>query len=275
MKWMVLFLLIGFSAFAQPGLTSLDALREKEDAPLPVGSELMRQVRAQLPPMPLELRGTIRTRQNKKQQDRRLITTMRFGDPVPSVSYLLADNFGETLTKVKVSWPRGQALFEQWDGEGKSLPAPAPQDQVWDTGLTWSDLSLDFLWWEGAKVLERDRVKNRSAFVAEIRSPPERPEIDTVKLWIDERALFIVRAELMDSEGKLLKRIEVDSIKKVREDFWMVKDLVILDRAGGRRMGIRFAEVIELDSSPQHPSSESSTLSSNSHLLTPSPKATP
>lgn len=247
MRKFLLLLLLAGPVWAQTSRNPLDVIKDEGEDPLPQGPALMRQVRNQLPPMALELRGIIRTRKNRKQQDRRLRTEMRFGDPVPSVSYTLSDNFGEFLTRVKVSWPRGEAVFEELDAEGTVLSEPVPQAEVSDTGLTWSDLSLDFLWWPGAEVLGRERVKNRSAYILEIAGPPERKEIDKVKMWVDEKALFIVRAELLDAEGKLLKRIEVDSIKKIREDLWMVKDLMIIDKAGGRRMGIRFEEVIELD----------------------------
>lgn len=251
MKKLIFLLLLVSPVWAQTSRNPLDMVKENPEDPLPEGSVLMQQVRAQLPPMALELRGIIRTRQNRKQQDRRLVTVMRFGDPVPSVTYKLSDNFGEILTRVKVSWPRGKAVFEQWDGEEKLLPAPAPQAEVVDTGLTWSDLSLDFLWWPGAEVLGRDRVKNRSAIQLEIPAPPERNDIEKVKLWVDEKALFILRAELLGAKAKLLKRIEVDSIKKVRDDLWMVKDLVIFDRVNRRRMGIRFEDVIELEKDEQ------------------------
>ncbi|WFB36301.1 outer membrane lipoprotein-sorting protein [Kiritimatiellota bacterium B12222] len=220
---------------------------DKDDQPLPSGPELMAQVQAQLPPMALQMNGFVRTRQKRQQQDRRLVTVLRFGDPIPMATYTLSDNFGEPITQVQVSWLQGQPHFQQWDAEGVALPVPSPEDEVIDTGLTWSDMSLDFLWWPGAKALERDIVKTRSSVVLEIEAPPGRDDVDMLKLWVDERALFIVRAEFYDAEGELLRRIEVDKIKKVNEELWMVQDLMIYDRVNGRHIGIRFDEVIELD----------------------------
>ncbi len=220
---------------------------QEEEKPIPKGPELMQQVRAQLPPMPLELRGKISTFQNRKRQDRRLVSVLRFGDAVPSATYTLSDGFGDSITKVQVKWPRGIPVFSQWDAEGKAMPAPAPQDEVADTGLNWSDLALDFLWWPGAKSVEREIVKTRSAVILFLPAPPEREDLHQIKLWVDERALFIVRAEMLDADGELVKQIEVDSIKKVREDFWMVKDLKIYDPISKSRIGIRFEDVIELE----------------------------
>ncbi|MDF3130658.1 outer membrane lipoprotein-sorting protein [Kiritimatiellaeota bacterium B1221] len=221
----------------------------QDDLPLPVGSELMSQVRAQLPPMPLELRGKIWTYQNRNTRDRRLVSVLRFGDAVPTATYTLSDSFGDLLSKVQVRWSRGIPEYFQWDAEGNAMPAPAPQGDVADTGLTWSDLSLDFLWWPGAKASGREIVKTRSSVVLFLPAPPEREDLHQIKLWVDERALFIVRAEMLDADGKLLKRIEAESFKKVREDFWMVKDLKVYDPISKSRMGIRFEEVIELEES--------------------------
>lgn len=247
MKRLLLILCLLGSPHAFPqARNTLDRLDE-EEGPLPEGPELMEQVRAQLPPMPLRLTGKIRTREKKEIQDRRLVSELRFGDAVPSATYTLSDAFGDLLTRMQVRWPSGKAEFKQWDNNAQPLPPPAPGDEVADTGLTWSDLSLDFLWWPGAVVQNRDQVKSRSAVVLTIPAPPARKDVHHVKLWVDERALFIVRAELLDKEGELLKRIEVDSLKKVRDDLWMVKDLEIYDRVSRRHIGIRFEDVVEME----------------------------
>lgn len=236
------------SLFAQTARESLWDRSAEEVGPdeLPEAGRVMRAVRGQLPPMPLDLHGFIRTRQRRVQQDRLLLTELRFGDPVPMARYTLSDAFGDPVVHVQVRWPDGETEYAQWDAEGDPLPEPSPSDEVADTGLTWSDLSLDFLWWTEANMLGKEQVKSRLAYVLVLDAPPEREDLHQVKIWVDERALFIVRAELMDEEGELLKRIEVDSIKQVREDFWMVKDLIIRDFIHNRHIGIRFEDVIEV-----------------------------
>ena len=222
-------------------------IEEKEEEPPPPGPLLMRAVRRQLPPQWIRMAGFIRTRRDGEDSDRRLISELGFGSPVPFAEYRIFDALGSPLTRVRVSWPMGAPEFAQWDGEGEPLPQPAPQDGVADTGLTWSDLSLSFLWWPGAEVVESDRVKTRSSWVVRIPAPPERGDVDHIRLWVDKKALFIVKAELLDAEGDLLKRIEVDSIKEIREEVWMVKDLLVRDKQNGLRVGIRFQEVEELE----------------------------
>jgi hypothetical protein len=247
-RCLCLVLLLSGSVFAQTARDPLQTrFREEVDpAELPEAQQVMRDVRGQLPPMPLNLHGFIRTRQRRQQQDRRLLSELRFGESIPRVRYSLSDAFGDPVVQVQVRWPDGMAEFSQWDAEGEPLPEPLPADEVADTGLTWSDLSLDFLWWPEAEMLGSERVKSRQAYVLMLKAPAARTDVHQVKLWVDERARFIVRAELMDERGELLKRIEVDSIQKIREDFWMVKDLIIRDFTHNRRIGIRFEEVIEV-----------------------------
>jgi hypothetical protein len=207
----------------------------------------MQTVRAQLPRQHIRMSGLIRTRREGRDTDRRLISELRFGAAVPAAEYRLFDALGAPLTRVQVQWTAGGPQWFQWNAQAEALPPPRPDDEVADTGLTWSDLSLSFLWWPGAEVVDTDRVKTRSTWVVRLPAPEERPDVDHIRLWVDKKACFIVKAELLDAEGSLLKRIEVDSIKEIRKDVWMVKDVLIRDKQNGIRMGIRFEEVEELE----------------------------
>jgi len=246
----LLFLLLGLllagPALAQPRDLRKPSSPPEEEEPALTGPQLMREVQFRLPPMPLRMTGLIRTRRKGEDSDRRLVSELRFGDPVPHAIYRLWDAFGDPITTVKVTWIGGKPVFEQWDGEGNALPAPKSLDPVADTGLTWSDLSLSFLWWPDATITGSGRVKTRPVYEVLLPAPENRPDVHEVRLWVDKKALFIVKAELRDPEGKLIKRIEVDSIKEVREDLWMVKDILVRDRQQGIRMGVRFEKVEEI-----------------------------
>jgi hypothetical protein len=219
--------------------------QEAEETAL-TGPALLQRVREQLPPMPLRMKGFVRTRVDGKQTDRALVSELRFGDSIPNASYALSDSFGDPLAFVRVSWPRGRAVLEQWDAEGKILPAPNATDAVADTGLIWSDLSLDFLWWPGAELTGSERVKTRPSHILRIPAPENRNDLRAIRLWIDQKALFVVRAEILGEKDNVLRRIEVDSIKEIREDFWIVKDVIIRDYQNNRRMGLRFEDVEEI-----------------------------
>lgn len=208
------------------------------------GAEIMEQVRMRMPVETIQLTGFIRTRKGRQNIDRALRSEIRFGDFEPNLRFQLQDGFGSPLTRARISWRDGVPVFQQWDAEDAPLPDAAAADEIADTGLNWSDLSLDFLWWEGAELAGRERIKTRSSHVVRIPAPPERPDLSAVRLWIDASALFVVRAELLGPEGKPVRRIDVDSLVEFAEGQWMVKDLIIRDYLNNRRMGVRFEKVV-------------------------------
>jgi len=210
------------------------------DEPLS-GAGVMAEVRARLPLDPIRLTGFIRTREGRQNIDRSLVSEVHFGDAEPHIRFELRDRFGDRLSRARISWPGPR--FELWNAADEPMPDGNPNDEIAGTGLSWSDLSLDFLWWEGAELAGRERVKTRNSHIIRIFVLFERPDLSAVRLWIDTTALFVVRAELIGPEGRPVKRIDVDSLVELREGEWMVKDLIIRDLSQNRRMGVRFEEV--------------------------------
>lgn len=238
---MRLFVLCLHLSVASLILALLTPLRAEE---LSSGAEVMEQVRMRLPVEPVRLTGFIRTREGRQNIDRGLRSEIRFGDPEPNLRFQLQDRFGSPLTRARITWRDGVPVFQQWDAEEEALPDAAASDEIADTGLNWSDLSLDFLWWDGAEITGRERVKTRSSHVVRIPAPPERPDLSAVRLWIDTTALFVVRAELLGPNGRPVRRIDVDSLVEIGDGEWMVKDLIIRDHVNNRRMGVRFEDVV-------------------------------
>lgn len=211
------------------------------------GEQIMAEVRARLPVEPVRLTGFIRTRNGRRDVDRALISEMQFGAPVPHIRYKVMDAFGELVARARISWPGGAPDFKLYNAESERVASSSLCDDIAGTGLTWSDLSLDFLWWPGAEITGRERVRSRNAHVVSIPAPPHQPDLGGVRLWVDTSALLAVRAELFGPGDERLKRIDVDSIVEIEEGVWMVKDLIIRDFANNRRIGVRFEEVERLE----------------------------
>jgi len=233
---------------AQPSARGGLGLSDSDEGEIPDAAEVLQGVRNNLPPEALNLTGFIRTRRGREQQDRRLRMKLRFGDPVPTVYYFLSDALDDAKLEMRIQWPfPDPPQRTQWDADGNELPEPAGSDEILDTGLTWSDLSLDFLWWtQGAEFIGVERVRARDAYHIRLEAPPERPDLQAVDVWVDQRAWFVVRAEVFDADGERIRRIDVDSIQKIAEDRWMVKDLLIRDFTERLRIGIRFEDVEEV-----------------------------
>lgn len=235
----ILFLLAGWGV-AQTARSPLDEVRRRNEAkePLPEGSELMAGVRNNLPQMPLRLTGGIRTRTREGTTIRGLQSDLRFGQTPSWMSFVIQDAFGTVLDRLKISWPTEQPV---WTREGLEIDPP---ENIAETGLRGEDLSLSFLWWPKAEVTGIERVRARNAYVVELSHPEGEGK---VRCWVDQRALFVVEAEFLDEEGDALRRLEVDRLKKIREDLWMVQDLVIRDFAARQTMKVRFETVEELE----------------------------
>lgn len=209
----------------------------------PDGETLMQEVRARLPAESVRLTGFIRTRNGRENIDRALISELHFGSPVPHIRYQVLDAFGSPLATARVAWPQGQTEFILHDETGTPQPDARLSDDIPGTGLTWGDLSLEFLWWPGAEITGRERVKTRASHVISIPAPPDHTTLSRVTLWVDASAQLVVRAELFGPDSRRVKRIDVDSIVEIEPDVWMVKDLLIRDTITGQRMGVRFEDV--------------------------------
>lgn len=228
------------TSFAQTARSPLEEMTEQRATPepLPFGPALMRQVRDNLPPMPLRLTGEVRTRSGKDRTTHSLISELRFGNTPATAAFALADAFGTPIADYRVTW---QDHTPVWTQNGTPLASPT---DLAGTGLQGADLALSFLWWPGAEVTGIQRIRARDAYEVRIPSPDGS---GAVRMWIDKRALFVVEAELLDKEEDVLRRVEVDRLKKIREDLWMVQDLVVRDFENDRTINIRFSEVEELD----------------------------
>jgi hypothetical protein len=211
------------------------------------GGDLLLEVRDRLPPETVTLRGFIRTREGRRDTDRGLVSTLDFGASPPRVAYRLMDGFGTPVLDARITWTPAGPNLELRDPGGEPVEGAVLSDEIPGTGLSWSDLSLDFLWWTGAEITGQERIKTRAARVVRVPAPPGRPDLSAVTLWIDTATSLPVRAELLDPGGVRLKRIDVDSLLELEPGVWMVKDLLIRDYAGGRRMGVRFEEVLRGD----------------------------
>ena len=240
MKYFLLMICALGSALAQTARNPLEEMTERlaTPEPLPYGPALMEQVQANLPQMPLLLTGEIRTRREEGRSTRRLISELRFGDLPPKLSFELADAFGSPMESFRVEWRENTPV---WIQEDTSIETP---EELADTGLNGADLALEFLWWPGAETTGIRRIRARDAYEVRIPSPTGN---GGVRLWIDKRALFVVEAETLDENEKVLRRLQVDKLKKIREELWMVQDLVIRDYENDRTIKIRFSDVVELE----------------------------
>lgn len=211
------------------------------DDPAPQSApEWLAAVRAQLPRQPTWIKGWLSTDQ---QPMLNLDMLLHLGNEPPWASYNLRDAFGRDLEEI-VLW-RDDVLRAQYRQGSPLQKTPAPDlfAPIRDTAMSWGDLSLSFLWWQGGTVIGTEEIRGQECVVLEITAPDEEGGIyDHVRLWIDRRHRMLLQAEGYDARGRRVRRMQVRSFRKIGEE-WMVKDIVIRRYPGTMRTNLRIRDM--------------------------------
>ena len=200
-------------------------------AEAPTAPQLLREVLAQLPRESLHLQGRLRTRKRHGIVTREVgfDLSVQWGRSPSVAAYTIRDALGRDLERLVVERdPQGPPRLQYFFGDPLA-PAAAPDlaAAVRETDVSWFDLTLSFLWWEGRSIVRSEEVKGRDCYVVEV-APPAGAAAPYARglLWIDRELRVLLQAEGYDGEGRLLRRLWVKSVKKV-EDRWMIKDMEI------------------------------------------------
>ena len=129
----------------------------------------------------------------------------------------------------------------------KSAPVrQARYDQtVRNSGLSYEDLSLKFLYWKSPKILNEEIIRTRKAYRIEIQAPRAgASQYGVARLWIDKESGALLRVEGYDMKGRLVRRFEVISAQKL-DGQWMLKQMRIetYDPETGKTLNRSYLEV--------------------------------
>ena len=117
--------------------------------------------------------------------------------------------------------------------DGKRLEPPSSGvGSVMGTDVTWSDLSLEYLWWDDSSVCdESETVNGQMCSVVEMKKGDR-----TVRLWIDRKTGALMQAE-ETKDGKAVRRLWGTRIKKFG-DRWMANVMEVETIGSGHRTKI-------------------------------------
>jgi len=182
-----------------------------------------------LPDIPLVVNGDLL----KKGADGKIVTTYRvemvldWKADVPTARYTIRDAFGSSLEHLAITWVvAGEPEYRYFTGHPLSAaPLPPLNQAILDTDITWLDLSLSFLWWQGGDVQGTETVRGRLCNVVDVPAPENQvADFDGVRLWIESKIGIVLRAEGYGENGELIRRMDVKSFKKIRKH-WVIKDI--------------------------------------------------
>ena len=110
------------------------------------------------------------------------------------------------------------------DSAPEKFPADKLKEKVRGTGITYEDLTLEFLYWPNARVLGDETVRTRSCWKLQVVAASHDSQYWNVLVWVDKASGALMRMEGYDWEGKLAKRFEVVSAQKI-DNRWFLKQM--------------------------------------------------
>ena len=227
---------------------------------LPDGRTLIDQVLRALPEIPVQMdaRLMFRSPETGKRKTLRLKIGLQPVDTGQQITYTILDQFGTEQEELTVK--RNRVGGEAWSyRHGEPLQAgdlPHLFIPITGTEVNWIDLSFSYLFWENGKTIGVEELKGRRCYVVDINAPnkPGRA-YSGIRLWIEPRVSALLQAEMYSLDGRLVKRLEVKSYKKIG-GIWMIKDLDIrqFPEKTRSRLRIDHLEAETIDSGLTEPS---------------------
>ena len=153
----------------------------------------------------------------------RIVLRNRRGIPQAEYAYVLSRDGGSTEVKV-------------FDKDGGKVSF-AKSGNLLGTDVNWSDLTLEYLWWNDVK-LEAEDESVHGQVCAVVRLTEDGRE---VKIWIDRKTGALMQAEEI-SGGRPLRRLWGTRIKKFGER-WAPNVLEVETIGSGHRTKITVEEI--------------------------------
>ncbi|GAT33175.1 hypothetical protein TSACC_21585 [Terrimicrobium sacchariphilum] len=115
-------------------------------------------------------------------------------------------------------------LTERIGGKAAAVKPARFDEKIRGSGVTYEDLSLQFLYWKNPKLIGEDRINARPAWKIEAQAPRGASQYGVARMWIDKDSGALVRVEGYDMSGKMIRRFEVVSAQKI-DGQWMLKQM--------------------------------------------------
>ena len=157
----------------------------------------------------------------------RIILRNRKGIPQAEHDYVLTRS--DSVTRLTVD---GKPI------DPPSSPIPHPSS-LFNTDVTWSDIALDYLWWDDFSFdaeREGETVHGQVCAVVLLKKGDR-----TVRVWVDRKTGALMQAEEL-KDGKTVRRLWGTRIRKFGER-WMANVLEVETIGSGHRTKITVEEL--------------------------------
>ena len=155
----------------------------------------------------------------------RIVLRNRKGIPQAEHSYVLSRS--NSVSRLTV------------DGQPHQSPTTNHQSPLLGTDVTWSDITLDYLWWDDFSFdaeREGESVHGQVCVVVVMKKGDRQ-----VRVWVDRKTGALMQAEEL-KDGKAVRRLWGTRIKKFGER-WMANVLEVETVGSGHRTKITVEEL--------------------------------
>ena len=183
--------------------------------PSPSAKEILASVRMQQAQQQIDLQGQLR--ENDK------IIPFRITQTGPIIRYTFTNPDEVLQLRLEENGSRLDLVKEN----GTEKFASSRLDQkIRETGVSYGDLALKFLYWPNARVAGEDAVRTRRCWKLQLQPAARQSQYSNVLLWVDKESGALMRMEGYDWNGQLAKRFEVISAQKI-DDSWFLTQMRI------------------------------------------------
>jgi hypothetical protein len=183
--------------------------------PVPSAQEILASVRMLETRQQMDLNGQLR--------DNETVIPFRLIQTGPIIRY----SFTNPAEQLQLRLGENSSRLDVVTDTGTERLAASKLDQkIRDTGVTYEDLALKFLYWPNARVLGQENIRTRNCWKLQLRAPSRQSQYSNVLLWVDKTSGALMRLEGYDWNGQLAKRFEVVSAQKI-DNRWFLKQMRI------------------------------------------------
>jgi outer membrane lipoprotein-sorting protein len=182
-------------------------------APVPSAQEILESVRMLEARQQIDLQGQLR------QND--VVIPFHLVQTGPLIRYSFENP--EEVLQLRLG-EKGSRLDLVTDGGAETFALSKLEQKIRDTGVTYEDLALKFLYWSNARVLGDETVRTRSCWKLQLQAPSRESQYSNVFLWVDKASGALMRMEGHDWNGQVAKRFEVISAQKI-DNRWFLKQM--------------------------------------------------
>ena len=139
---------------------------------------------------------------------------------------------------------RSSVLEETVGGKTQRIGTGRFGQAVRDTGISYEDLTLQFLYWPNPKLNDADIIAGRDSWEVEIRPPGQgASQYASVKVWLAKADNALMMMEAYDAEGKMVRKFVVRNFMK-RDDYWFLKKMDIVNAASGKTTALELNDLV-------------------------------